>query len=70
MVLRRGLRPAELMGGTDRPVITGSGARRSVAFGISDPQPARASWNTDHGAVVADAAEIVELGAFDGGFVV
>ena len=58
------------MGGTDRPVLSGSGARRSVAFDISNRPPARASWITDHRTVAADAAEIVELGTFEGGFVV
>ena len=70
MVLRRGLRPTGLMGGTDRPVPSGSGARRSVALDINAPPPARPSWITDHGTVVEDTAEIVELGAFEGGFVV
>ena len=58
------------MGGTDRPVLSGSAARRLVALDTSYPPPARVPLIADDGKALGDAVELVELGAVEGGFVV
>lgn len=58
------------MRGTDRPVLSGSAARRPVAFDARHPPPARTPLIADYGTDLGDAVEIFELGVVDGAFVV
>src|SRR5688572_14874733 len=59
------------MRGMDRPVLSGSAARRPVALlDTSDPPPARAPLIGDYGTALRDPVEIFELSAVEGAFVV
>jgi hypothetical protein len=55
----------------DRPVLSGSAARRPVALlDTSDPPPARAPLSADYGTALGDPVDIFELSAVEGAFVV